>query len=842
MKLLRRLRYLLNRSQSERDLHAEMDAHREMLTAERRTAFGSELRLREQSRDAWGFAWLDEFRQDLAYGIRQLRRSPGFTLTAIAVLALGIGAPLAMFNVVNAAMFHWLAVRDAEVLIEFTPPTSSSMIDSFRDHNAVLSYIVAERSDGSVFVEDDLEPKGSVFVSAGYFADLGVIPAQGRLLDPRDADPGATPVVVLGYAYWRRHFGSDSSVVGRIIHLNGKPVQIAGVLSPEFNGLSRAPGEPPALWLSIAAHPYLFQGSKVRTDLGLRDTQMYAKLKPGVTLPAAEAQLNSLLAELRTQHPDQILPKDAIHGKPLLELPHDALPILSLVTLLVMLVLVTACANLGNLLLARGQARAREIDTRIALGAGGSRIIRQLMAENLLLAALGAAAGLAVGYFAAKEVLRASGASAIHPSTDWKMVSAGVMLAIVAAVVFGLAPAIQTVRRAAKSSRTRKVLVAIQVAASCFLLILASVLALSARRQLEINVRFDYRHMVVIDPRLDAHGFAGAAARQMLDEMAARLEQVPGVAGVTSAVFIPFNGRSGLPDFRPGLPRISYNQVAPSYFDLMNLPLVRGHLYAANEQAVVVLSESTARAIWPADDPIGKSLDVAKFSIDTIEGGGRVVKGMIGAGAREQRTVIGIVKDSGSTRAVNALEGYMPIEEKNAAKTTLILRAAGDPTGIVQNARSAASLPDLVPAAWLMRTRAEEEAGPPPGVLLTLGSLSGTATSLAAVGIFGLIAFAVAQRTREIGVRMALGARGSNIVRTLLAQYSVSMSIGAAAGVTLAIIVGLLIRSTIIGVDPLDPLGYAAGLAIFATVALAAILIPAHRALRIDPASALRWE
>jgi len=376
-----------------------------------------------------------------------------------------------------------------------------------------------------------------------------------------------------------------------------------------------------------------------------------------VSLPAAEAQLNSLLAELRAQYPDLIPAREAIQGKPLLALPHDAWPILSLVTLLVTLVLVTACANLGNILLARGQTRAREIDTRVALGAGGARIVRQLMAENLLLAALGAAAGLAVGYFAAKAVLLAAGASpAIHPSADWKAVSAGILLALLAACVFGLAPAIQTVRRGAKSTRTRKVLVAIQVAASCFLLILASVLSRSAQRQLDVNVRFDYQHMLVIDPRLHSHGLAGPAARQSLHEIAARLEQVPGVTGVTSAVFIPFNGRSGLPDYRPGLPRITYNQVAPSYFDLMNLSLVRGRLYAANEQAVVVLSESTARAIWPTDDPLGKSLDVAKFSIDTIEGGGRTVKGF-GAGGREQRTVIGIVKDSGSSRAVNTLEG-----------------------------------------------------------------------------------------------------------------------------------------------------------------------------------------
>lgn len=840
MKLLRRIRYLLRRRALERDLEEEMSAHRETLAADRKASFGSGLKLREESRDAWGWTWFDELRQDLAYGARQLRRSPGFACTAVVVLALGIGAPLAMFNVVNAAMFHWLAARDADSLIEYMIPASSAMVDFFRDHNSVFSYVVAERSDSSVFMEDRLEPERSVFVSAGYFTDLGITPSVGRVLDPHDADPGAPPVVVLGYSYWQSNFGSDTSVAGRVVHLNGQPVQIAGVLSPEFNGLSNR-GEPPALWLPIATHPYLFVGSRVPTDFGLRDTQMYAKLKPGISLPAADAQLASLIAELRRQHPDQIQPRETPHGQPLLSLPHDAFAPLAMVTLLVVAVLITACANLGNILLARGQTRMREIGIRVSLGAGGSRIVRQLMVENLLLAALGASGGLAVGYVAAKSLLRAADASpSIHLATDWRMLLAGISLALVAASLFGLAPAIQAARRNVRPTQARKVLVAVQVAASCFLLILASVLTLSARRQFDISVRYDYRHMLVIDPRLNGHGLTGPAARQALDEIATRLEQLPGVQGVTSAEFTPFSGPGGFPDYRPGLPRITYNQVAPTYFELMNLALVRGRLFSANEPAVAVISESTARTLWPTDDPVGKTLSVPKFSIEGSVAAGRAFKGLIGG--REQRTVIGIVKDSGKRRAVNPLEGYWPITDANVSRAAIILRTAGDPAGIIQNARSAASLPGLVPAAWLLRTWAEQEVGPPPGVLLALGSLSATATSLAAVGIFGLIAFAVAQRTREIGVRMALGARASDVLGTLLAQYSVAMSAGAAAGIFLALTVGLLIRSAIIGVDPLDPLGYATGLAIFAMVALVAILIPARRALRIDPASALRWE
>src|SRR5262249_23712943 len=384
----------------------------------------------------------------------------------------------------------------------------------------------------------------------------------------------------------------------------------------------------------------------------------------------------------------------------------------------------------------------------------------------------------------------------------------------------------------------RRVLVGVQVTAGCFLLIITSLLVRSTLQSLAFDVRFDYRHMLVIDPQLYAHNVTGAAARRTLDDMAARLQEHPAVAGVTVSASPPLS--HPLPASVPGLPPINYYEVSPSYFAMMNLPLVRGRLFSENETDVV-LSESAARAIWPNEGPLGKTIPVSRSRSFRSDGKGKGF-GLIDR-RLDQRTVIGIVKDSRSSGPA-AAEAYLGIPDSNLAGATLIVQTHSqvDPGAVIKELRSVASLPDLVPAAWLMRTDGEADGGPPPSVLLGVGSLGAIATLLSGFGIFGLIAFAVAQRTREIGVRLALGAKPSNIIGTLSAQYAGAICIGVAAGLGLAIIVGLLVRNQFVGLRMQDPISYAAALFIMVAVALVAILIPAWRALRIDPASALRWE
>jgi predicted permease len=846
---LRKAWWTVRRSRKDAELQEEIRFHLEESTELRQEEgqrsedarlaaireFGNSTLIAERTRDTWSWSWIDQLRQDLGYGARTLWRSPWFTLTAIAVLTVGIGANLALLQVLNAALFHRLSVRDADSIVGLAPATADPAVQFYADHNDTFEYIVAEKTDG-VFVEDQLEAETSTFVSPAYFSHLGVIPAEGRLLDADDGEAGAPPVAVLGFRFWQHHYGGDREIVGRIVHLNESPVQIIGVAPATFNGLSDVR---PSLFIPVSNHPYLFHGSRLLVDFSDRTMLMYAKPRPTVSVRAAVQELSSLAAELQRQHPDQI--KSAEPPVVRRALPVEAASGLVFATLLVSLVLIAACANLGNLLLARGQYREREIAIRVSLGATPGRIVRQLMVENSMLAALGAATGLGLAYITAKIVLAVSDAPPeMHVVTDWWIVGAGAALALFATLLFGLAPALQTVRKS-KPTRTRRLLIGVQVAASCFLLIMTSLLVRSARQSIAVNVRFDYRHMLVVAPRLYNHNISGAAARQTLEDMARRLQQHSAVAGVTLSAS-PTLGRKQVQSGGPSLPQMSYFQVAPSYLALMNLPLVRGRLFLDNERNVVVLSESAARAIWPNDDPLGKTITTTRFSALRGDSRKKTAMSLIDKSA-EQRTVIGVVKDS-FVSPHSGGEAYLAMSDDDLSGATIIVRTKADPSDLIRALRSLGSLPGLVPAAWLMRSDVEQEAGPPPGVVTSLAALGVSATLLSGFGIFGLIAFAVAQRTREIGVRIALGATPAKIVRTLSAQYAGAIAGGMAAGLVFAVTVSLLIRNQFVGVGPnlRDPLSYLAALAVLVTVAAIAILIPAYRGTTVDPASALRWD
>jgi hypothetical protein len=347
--------------------------------------------------------------------------------------------------------------------------------------------------------------------------------------------------------------------------------------------------------------------------------------------------------------------------------------------------------------------------------------------------------------------------------------------------------------------------------------------------------------MITIDPHLNAHNLAGPAARLKLNEIADRVRQHSAVAGLAFTDSPTFGGQPPVSSDR--LPPMDYRNVSAGYFGLMNLPLLRGRLFSDTETDVVVLSESAARAIWPAEDPIGKTIAVTPFAAIRNSAGRRTTEMLINRSQPAmQKTIVGIVGDSGLKQTTNVSEAYMPFTDENIAGAALIVRMFGDPSGNIRELRSLAASPGLIPEARLMRSDVEQTGGPPPGVLAGVGSLGAAATLLAGFGIFGLIAFAVSQRTREIGIRLALGARSPDIVGSLLSRYAAGMSIGATAGVILAVMVGLLIRSQITGLDTQDPVSYIAAVVLIVVVALVAILIPASRALRIEPASALRWE
>ncbi len=826
-KLFRRVSALLHRRRIERELADEMAAHQEMMPAERRRHFGSTLRLQEEAADQWGFAWLDQLRQDLRYGARALLRSPGFTLTAIAVLSLGIGVNLAEVHVFNAFL-HRLNVRDVDSLCRFfrvthdrkEPAFSFPEIDFYRRHNTVLSAVIAEMGLPGIYYSGDPVDLRCVLVSGNFFEDLGTAPLYGRLLSERDDQPGAAPVAVLGYDYWRNRFGADPRIVNQIIRLNDKPVQVVGIVPADFGGLI---SQNTSMWLPTAQYSYLTGDRSLPSDFEARRATMTGRLKPGVSMQSAEEQFRALAAELHREQPQAIEDGEWLKAEPP-EAPPNSTPagllLLGTCVLLVLMVLFSACANLGNMLLARGMARRREIEIRLAIGAGRWRLVRQLMTENLLLAAIGSVSALFVGRMAARLLLKLTGApSHLRIITDWRIVLASAGLGVGATLAFGLAPALQIVKQGHSATIARKILVSVQVAASCVLLILSSFLTRSVAHSFRSDAVFDLSKLALVDPALYLNHDKPSQNADWAREVAARLRQIPAVEGVSIVGHPPLR--------RPWVQRLSgqslyISDVDPAYFATMRIDVLQGRIFGAAEPDAVVLSESAARRLWPGEQALGKTLALGPH----------------------ERTVTGVVKDSG----VNALqfpesaEVYVPFADRAGFLATFLVRTAGAPAALASTLRSAVSRPGLSPQVFTMQSLVDQRLDSMEKMVRVVGSLAAIASLMAMLGIFGLLAFTVAQRTREIGVRMALGARRADVLACVIGQFLMPFGMGVAGGTVLAFGAAKITRNLLYGFLPFDFAGFGTGLLIFAAVALIASIAPARRALRIDPASALRYE
>jgi predicted permease len=831
-KLWRRFYFLLQRQRLERELAEEMAAHREMMPAERRGHFGNTTRLQEDSREVWSWTWLDQLGQDLAYGARMLRRAPGFTLGAIAVLALGVGVNLAEFQIFDAMIFHRLHIADADSVLQLVrkSPRGARLgfpdgaVEFYRAESRSFAWLVSEDISVEVTMEADSGLRSNL-VSANYFDSLGVVPAWGRLLNERDFQPGAPLVAVLSYPYWQSHWGGDPNVVGRVVRINNRAVQIVGVLPYSFEGLM-ARGT--VVWFPVNLRPVLLAGSpSVQHDFSRASEVVFGKLKSGVAQAAGEAELTALTAELVRTYPRAFREDERIQA----HLVQDSIgrtvariPAIFIFVVMILLVLLSACANLGNMLLARGLARQREIGIRIAIGAGRARVFRQLMTENLLLAALGSVAGLAFSAIAARLLMNALGAPAgFAIPMRWPTLIIGVVLTFLSAVAFGLPSALQTIARDHRKIRLRQSLVGVQVAVSCLLLIASGVLAHNGILSASIHLAFDYPNMVVVYPQLYGRSLPAAVARQKLDAMSARLRALPGVQAVAAAVAPPLGPRVVV-DTLPGLPHVYRNSVAASYFELMNLPVVAGRSFLPGDSNVVIVSESAARAVWPNQNPVGRTWRLA--------------------GA--DRIVAGVVKDSGANLLadIDSIEAYLPMEAADVDRTALILHTRGDPGSLVRMIPAIAAEVDETVSVSLMRAGRDHFLETQRRMVTLFGSIGMVATALAAAGMFALVAFAVAQRKRELGIRIAIGAGSRHILGVLLAENLKPTAIGVVAGMILAIALSRLVGSTVVmptkGI--VDATGFAAGIVCFLLVAALATLSPARRALRIDPSLTLREE
>jgi predicted permease len=583
-----------------------------------------------------------------------------------------------------------------------------------------------------------------------------------------------------------------------------------------------------AAWLPAALRPRLMAGSSpIGQDFSRATQTLYGKLKPGVSLKAGEAELTSITRELARRQPrafrdDELVLGHLVQASILRGIQQS--PAIAVFIVMVLLVLLSACANLGNMLLARGLVRQREILIRIAIGASRTRVVRQLMTENLLLAALGSLAAVAFGAISVRLLLFALGAPAgFRAPMKWPILVAGFLLAFLSAAAFGLPSALQTVHPNPRKIRLRQGLVGVQVAVSCLLLIAAGVLAHTGILSASTHLAFDYRNMVVIYPQIYGRNLTSAAAQQKLDALATRLGALPGVDGVTVAADPPLGGRLVIESL-PGLPHVVRNSVAASYFTVMNLPIVRGRTFLPGEPGAVIVSESAARAVWPNQDPVGKLWNLA--------------------GA--PRTVVGVAGDSGANLLSDAdsVEAYLPVQSSAGDRIALILHTRIDPAAVLRTIPGAARAVNETVSVALMRTSRDNSLLAQRRMVTLIGSIGAVATTLAAAGMFALIAFAVAQRKRELGIRIAIGATSSHILRVLLSQNARAAAVGAVAGTVLAAILSRLVRSLVVlrNGGAVDVIGFAAGLACFALIAALATLSPALRALRIDPVATLREE
>ena len=821
----RRLHFLLNRSRFERELHEEMETHRAM-RADASARFGNIRSLREESADIWGWGWWDRLRQDVTFGWRMMRKSPAFTLTAVAVLAIGAGVNIAAFQLLDAVTLAPLPVREPDSLVRFYRRSPDSKATSF-SYPAVTFYSAQNHTLSSslaavhaeVALDTDATRHASVhFVSPNYLSELGATTAAGRLLIPADGGAAADPVVVLSESLWRSRFGGDPAMVGRTLRINSRPVTVVGVASSTFWDLTARAYD---AWMPISALPHIFPGGNLLTNVDDNPVTFFGRLKPGVTRAAAQADLSAVAVAMRGALPAAAWEHEFVEVVPAGR--YAALPEIaaaaSIAGALTGIVLLAACANLGTLLLGRGIAREREFSVRLSVGASRQRLVRQLMTESVMLAVAGTLAGTALSFIAARVLLATTDAPPfLQPRLDLPLVAFSMLIAAAAAALAGLPPAFQSVKPAATRARARGLLVGVQVATGCTLLVVAGLLVRGVDRVLHTPLGFEYASHVTVDPSLSAHGLQPHAARAYWRQFEDRAAALPAVRAVALVTLPPLGNRAATARSPRGV--VYFNHVEPSYFAAMRIPVLRGRLFTDREPGVAVVSDSFARVMWPDEDAVGKTYDSA--------------------------TVVGIVGNAPtvSLGTASATEFYRPMDDEHIAQAVLVVSVDGDPAPTVTpladiaravDARSPATI-EMVRDSFARKLQAPEQAS------VVISILGVTALALGAVGFAGLIGFTVSQRLREIGVRLALGARRRDIVRALLGQFARPLTLGVLGGLACASAFATVLRAEFFGLNPFDPVSYVTAVAVFIVTGMLAATGPIRRALRVDPVSSLRCD
>jgi putative ABC transport system permease protein len=810
---------------------------------------------------------MDVLRQDLQYALRRLFQSPGFTLVAVLTLALGIGANSAIFSVVRGVLLKPLPFPESDRLVgvfhEYDGKRAVMSGPNFIDvaHTAKSLENAAAIQTQRVILTGQGDPirLDVASVSASFFDVLRVRPELGRTFAPDESTPGRTDLIVLSHGLWQQRFGSDPAVLGRSVQIDGVGKEVIGVMPATFN----YPRDRMA-WMPI---PY--DNSFVSTQRGAWFLTVVARLRPGVTPEQSAAEVRTIGARLAKQYPDA----DGSIGMttfPLLEaIVGDIKPSMLVLLGAVGFVLLIACTNVANLLLARAAARETEMAVRTALGAGRRRIMRQLLTESVVLSFMGAAIGLllAVWGVAFLVQLKPDGIPRlddVHIDGIVILFTAGV--AALTGVLFGVVPAVHATRRSVAaslkegargavgvrgSSRTRGALVVAELALALMLLVGAGLLMRSFMRLQAVDPGFRSDHALTFELTFPDSRYGDDNEDRIVaffDQLLPRLRGLPGATNVGAVMGLPLSGMAfdisfevlGRPPVPPqDQPSMQIRVATPSYFSTIGIPVKRGRAFTeadrANSKQVVLITESAARQYFPNEDPIGKSIRL---------GWGKRVKGQRLRGGGEIVGIVGDVKEEGLASA-DAPQLYMPMRQWPVQSMAVVVRTATSPMSLADAVRE--RVREVDPALPVSRMRPLDEIvsrsmSQPRFYLMVLTVFAAVALVLAAVGIFGVLSYAVAQRTREIGIRMALGAQERSVLRMVVGQAMLLALGGIAVGAVLALVLSRGMTTMLFSVTATDPATFVSVAGILGVVALVASYIPARRATRVDPIVALRSE
>jgi predicted permease len=906
--VIRRLRVLWNnvfrRKLLDRDLDEELQAYLELVSAEKmRKGVSSEEAYRDARRDTGGVeqikesvrdvragVWLDGLVQDLRYGVRTLTKNPAFTLIAMATLALGIGANTAMFSLLDQVVLRLLPVRDPERVVivretgnhygnSYGPNTISwPMFEDLRDNNQVFSGMFC-RFPATVTISggDRAAQIPAELVSGSYFPILGVGAALGRTIAPDDdAVPDSRPVVVLSYSFWRSFFDGDRRIVGRTINLNSYAMTVIGVAQPGFDGVE----------LGVTAKvfvPIMMKTEMTPHSDGLKDRRRrlswvtaYGRLKPGVSTEQAQLSLQPLMhsiLEMEVQQPEFTRSATPADREPFLRNRAELLPgsendlrddmrkPLWLLVALTGAVLLLACANLANLLLARATARERELAVRLAVGAGRTRIVRQLLTETLLLSAAGAVLGLALAFLTDRILLRiylpadAAAEFVVSPIPDGRVLAFVVGAMLLTALVFGLLPAVHGSRTeitlslkdrsgaaSASGISLRRMLVGIQVALSLLLLVGAGLFVRTLRNLDSLGPGFPTDHLLTFRVNPSLNGYSDEQTKSFYQRLDINLQTMPGVASVGFSAMPLLKGYAWQnavlgKDFE-GAPieeQPVLSEIGPNYFATLGIPIVAGRAFTALDVGpakYAVINESFARQYLPGRNPIGQRFGL----VDDMQAVSPDIE------------VIGVIPDRKyrDLRETPPAQAYLPyLEGAHFRFMNVYLRTQGDPRQIENELRERMRQFDPhVPVVELQTVN--EQIGLSLRTERLVASLSavfgGLATLLAVIGLYGVTAYAVMRRTREIGIRMALGAVPGDVIAMVMREVLILIGAGLAAGFLLALALANLVRSQLFGLNPRDPLTFVGSAIVLTVAAGLAGFIPALRASSLAATTALRHE